>query len=81
MRRAPQIQWRYLRNANSTHLEVHDLDNEHTGINECQINEIITAGHAYYVEIANNPTALQIWFFANPSYDGCRYCLPAFDRK
>ena len=25
--------------------EVHDLDNEKTGANECQINEIIIAGH------------------------------------
>lgn len=81
MRRPPQLQWRYLRNANEDHLEVHDLDNEHTGINECQIDEIIAAGNAYYVQIANNEIALQQWFKENPSYDGCRYCLPNYDWK
>jgi len=31
---------------NTDKKEVHDLDNEKTGANECQINEIIRAGHA-----------------------------------
>ena len=35
---------RYVGNTNKK--EVHDLDNEQTGANECQINEIIAAGHA-----------------------------------
>lgn len=34
---------RYLGNTNN--LEVHDLDNEDTAGNGCQINEIIGAGH------------------------------------
>lgn len=33
----------YLGNTNTT--EVHDLDNEQTGSNECQIDEIIKAKH------------------------------------
>lgn len=35
---------RYLGNTNKK--EVHDLDNEQTGPNECQIDEIIEAEHA-----------------------------------
>ena len=35
---------RYVGNTNTT--EVHDLDNEKTGANQCQIDEIIAAGHA-----------------------------------
>lgn len=31
---------------NTAKKEVHDLDNEQTGSNECQIDEIIKAGHA-----------------------------------
>lgn len=31
---------------NTVKKEVHDLDNEKTGSNECQIDEIIKAGHA-----------------------------------
>lgn len=31
---------------NTDKKEVHDLDNEQTGKNECQIDEIIAAGHA-----------------------------------
>ena len=31
---------------NTDKKEVHDLDNEKTGPNECQIDEIITADHA-----------------------------------
>jgi len=34
---------RYLGNTNK--MEVHDLDNEQTGRHECQIDEIIDAGH------------------------------------
>jgi len=34
----------YVGNTNS--MEVHDLDNEDTNPNGCQINEIIAAGHA-----------------------------------
>ena len=35
---------RFLGNVNKK--EVHDLDNEKTGPHECQIDEIIAAGHA-----------------------------------
>ena len=31
---------------NTEKMEVHDLDNEKTGSNQCQINEIIRANHA-----------------------------------
>lgn len=34
---------RYLGNMNN--MEVHDLDNEKTGANQCQIDEIINAGN------------------------------------
>ena len=36
---------RYLGNANPSKMEVHDLDNEDTSANGCQIDEIIRAGH------------------------------------
>lgn len=36
---------RFLANTNPTKKEVHDLDNEDTSGNGCQINEIIKAGH------------------------------------
>ena len=36
---------KYLANANPSKREVHDLDNEKTGANQCQIDEIIRAGN------------------------------------
>lgn len=81
MRREPQTQWRYLRNASPDHLEVHDLDNEKTGANQCQINEIIRAKNAYYVKINGDETSLLAWLRQNPSYDGCKYCLQHLHRK
>ncbi len=78
MRRLPQTQWRFLRNADPEHLEVHDLDNEQTGSNECQIDEI---KDAYYVQIENTKTALEAWFRANPGYDGCYWCLNEYHGK
>lgn len=43
---------RFLGNISSKK-EVHDLDNEKTGKNQCQIDEIIAAGHAReYVSLA-----------------------------
>lgn len=81
MRRRPQTQWRFLLNTNVGHLEVHDLDNEKTGPFECQIDEIIAAGHAQYLMGINTIQDLAGWLQRNPSYDGCRYCLPQFDRK
>jgi hypothetical protein len=81
MRRGPEYQWRFLLNANSGHLEVHDLDNEHTGPLECQIDEIIRAGNARYLRIENANYSLNQWLLQNPSYDGCAYCLPKFHFK
>ena len=40
----PTYSCRFVGNMNN--IEVHDLDNEQTGANECQIDEIIQAGHA-----------------------------------
>lgn len=55
---------RYLANTSSTKLEVHDLDNEKTN---CQIDEIIDAGH-------DKPyTSLQAAH--DDGYDNCAYCL------
>jgi hypothetical protein len=81
MRRKPQTQWRYLLNTSEDHLEVHDLDNEHTGASECQIDEIIKAGNAKYLKIRNTEAELVAWLRANPKYDGCKYCLPHLHRK
>ena len=36
---------RFLANLNPASMEVHDLDNEKIGPNQCQIDEIIRAGH------------------------------------
>ena len=57
---------RYLGNSNSK--EVHDLDDERTGANECQINEIIRAGHDVpFTTLADAKKA---------GYNGCSYCRP-----
>jgi len=80
-RRGPEFGWRYLLNVDPGHLEVHDLDNEQVGANQCQINEIIRAGHAQYLRSANNEAQLVVWLRIHPEYDGCRYCLPQYDRK
>lgn len=56
---------RYLANANN--LEVHDLDNEKTGANQCQIDEIIRAGHDRpYDTLAAAK---------RDGYDNCKHCL------
>ena len=81
MRRKPQTQWRYLLNTDPDHLEVHDLDNEQTGPNECQIDEIIQADNAEYLKAANNEAELVNWLRQHPDYDGCMYCLPHLHRK
>lgn len=80
-RRGPDRNVRFLLNTDSQHLEVHDLDNEQLGTNECQINEIIRANNAQYLKIPNNLESLEAWLDRNPSYDGCRYCLPQYHRK
>jgi hypothetical protein len=55
---------RYLANTSPTKKEVHDLDNEKTN---CQIDEIIKAGHdkPYTSQSAAN----------DAGYDNCAYCL------
>ncbi len=58
---------RYLANANPSSREVHDLDNEMTGPQECQINEIIRAGHDRPFVSLSSARAL--------GYDDCFYCL------
>ncbi len=57
----------YLANKSSSKKEVHDLDNEKTGANECQIDEIIKAGNdkPYHSKAAAN----------NEGYDNCAYCI------
>jgi hypothetical protein len=54
---------------NTDKKEVHDLDNEKTGRNECQIDEIVRAGHARTF----NPDALDQAH--KEGYDNCAYCI------
>ncbi len=58
---------RFMGNTNST--EVHDLDNEQTGANECQIDEIIDAGHAITFSPDTNAEA------KSKGYDNCAHCI------
>ena len=58
---------RYLANASASKKEVHDLDNEQTGGNGCQIDEIIKAGHDRpYYDL--NTARLD-------GYDNCAKCI------
>lgn len=61
---------KYLANTNKK--EVHDLDNEKTGANGCQIDEIITAGH-------DRPYA-SLAAAHSDGYDNCAKCLSASTR-
>jgi len=63
---------------NTGHLEVHDLDHEQM---ECQVNEVIRAGNAKYLQIPNDEQSLVRWLRQNPDYDGCKHCLAKFHRK
>ena len=54
---------------NTNNMEVHDLDNEKTGSNQCQIDEIIRAGHAVIFTPDNLSQA------HSEDYDNCAYCL------
>lgn len=54
---------------NTNKLEVHDLDNEQTGANECQIDEIISAGHA----VTFSPDSLAQAH--SEGYDNGAYCI------
>jgi hypothetical protein len=55
----------YLGNTNKK--EVHDLDNEKTGANQCQIDEIIRA--------RNDTPFTSLTAAHNAGYDDCAYCL------
>jgi len=57
---------RFLGNRNPGHMEVHDLKNEQP---QCQIDEIIRAGHA----VVFTPDALSQAH--SEGYDNCAYCI------
>jgi len=57
---------RYL--GNTSRKEVHDLDNEKTGKNECQIDEIIAAKH--------DKPYTTLTAAHDDGYGDCAYCLP-----
>jgi hypothetical protein len=59
---------------NTEKKEVHDLDNEKTGANQCQIDEIIKAGHARTF----NPDTLSQAH--TEGYDNCAYCIGGSNR-
>ena len=61
---------RFLGNFNN--MEVHDLDNEETAGNGCQVNEIIAAGHDRpFTSVSAAHTA---------AYDPCDKCLTGSTR-
>lgn len=57
---------RYL--GNKSKKEVHDLENEQPGKNECQIDEILAAG--------NDQPYTTLKAAHDDGYDDCAYCLP-----
>jgi hypothetical protein len=57
----------FLANSNPKKMEVHDLDKEKTGPFQCQIDEIIRAGHDRPFGSLN---AARL-----SGYDNCAYCL------
>ncbi len=63
---------RYLANTSSSKREVHDLDNEKTGTNQCQIDEIIKAG--------NDKPYTSLDTAKREGYDNCRWCLAGSTR-
>ncbi len=54
---------------NTNNMEVHDLDNEKTAANQCQIDEIIAAGHA----TTFTPDTLAQAH--SEGYDNCAHCI------
>ncbi len=58
---------RYLANTRQGSREVHDLDNEKTGTNQCQINEIINAG--------NDKPYNSLDAAKRDGYDNCKWCI------
>ena len=70
---APTYNHQFLGNTHKK--EVHDLDNEQTKPNECQIDEIISAGHARIFD----PDSLEKAH--KEGYDNCDYCIgPAYEK-
>jgi hypothetical protein len=63
---------RFLGNENTK--EVHDLNNEKTGGNECQIDEIIAAAHA----VGFVPDSLEQAH--SEGYDNCAHCVGGSNR-
>jgi hypothetical protein len=55
---------RYLANTSPSKLEIHDLDNEKT---DCQINEIIKAGH--------DKPYNSLETARSDGFDNCAYCI------
>jgi hypothetical protein len=72
MRRSPFPDKRYLGNSNKK--EVHDLDQEDTSASGCQIDEIISAGHA----VTFNSDTLEEAHARG--YDNCDKCLGSSTR-
>lgn len=60
---------RYIGNSSPDKMQVHDLDNENTRGNGCQIDEIIKAGH---VKIFNPDTLEQAY---REGYGNCTKCI------
>jgi hypothetical protein len=58
---------RYLANKSASKKEVHDLDNEKTGANQCQIDEIIRAG--------NDKPYNSLSSAHSDGYNNCAHCL------
>ncbi|MFX0097153.1 MAG: hypothetical protein ACFE7E_05285 [Candidatus Hodarchaeota archaeon] len=64
---APTYGRRFVGNTNTE--EVHDLDNEQTKPNECQIDEIINANHVRTFEPDTLDQAHK------EGFDNCAYCI------
>jgi len=58
---------RYLANKSPSKKEVHDLDNEKTAANQCQIDEIIKAG--------NDKPYNSLSAAHSEGYDNCQWCI------
>jgi hypothetical protein len=65
----PTYRHRFVGNLDPDKKEVHDLDNEKTRSNQCQIEEIISAGHVHLF----NPDTLEQAH--KEGYDNCAYCV------
>ena len=61
--------YRYLGNSSSDNMEVHDLDQEDTNANGCQIDEIIRAGN----NVQFTPDSLEQAH--KEGYDNCAKCI------